>query len=76
MLRNLVSGWLTEGRRYRKPQDWADRVRPDKDGLSSYSTIPEELKESIGSSLLPSIERFSCLVHNEKTPCASGLKVG
>ena len=46
MLKNLVSGWLAEGRRYRKPQDWADHVRPDAPAAAE-GPLPEALTQTI-----------------------------
>jgi len=46
MIKNLVSGWLSESRRYLKPQDWADRVRPEAD-LPSNRVVPEAVAETI-----------------------------
>src|ERR1035437_4341924 len=46
MIKNLVSGWLP-GRRYRKPSDLAEQIRPEADSHSSINGIPEELRETI-----------------------------
>jgi len=51
MINNLVSGWFTDSRRYRKPQDWAENARPDQDTppLSSKEAreLPEALRQTI-----------------------------
>jgi len=46
MIKNLVSGWLSDSRRFRKPQDWADHVRPEAPA-SSTTVLPEALTETI-----------------------------
>ena len=41
MIKNLVSGWLPESRRYRKPEDWADHVRPEAPAPILHKALPE-----------------------------------
>ena len=48
MIKNLVSGWLSPDEKlYRKPEGWADNLKPDLDVPSSDREIPRDLSRGI-----------------------------
>ncbi|MEK7382495.1 MAG: squalene--hopene cyclase [Elusimicrobiota bacterium] len=47
MIKNMVSGWLSDIRRHRKPQDWAEQIRPENIPTSPHGDTPEKLRDSI-----------------------------
>jgi len=44
----MVTGWLSAGRRYRKPQDWAEQIRPETGPAhSSHAGVPDKLRDCL-----------------------------
>ncbi len=47
MLKNLVSGWMPQSRRYRKPDNWAENARPSSESAAEAAQAPAELNEAV-----------------------------